>query len=110
MAMTPERLEELADAADPLQMWRMPAIGRLDMPADQLRQLDTGVALRRYASHVRRLLGLLGTGKSLLITPLSTNGVATKTVPIPESHQKLLTARELDRSRLPKSQPRLESS
>lgn len=82
--MTPEYLEGLADAADPEQLWRTAAGDRRSMPSDKRRRLDTGVALRRYASHVRRLHDLLGTGKSLLITPLSRNGTATKTVPTPD--------------------------
>lgn len=88
--MTPEYIEELADLADPGKLWRLPALAQLDLPPEQRRQLDAGVALRRHASHVRRLNELLGTGSSLLITPLSTNGTATKIVPMPESHQRLL--------------------
>ncbi len=88
--MTPEYLEQLADLADPDNLWQRPALERLDMPPEKRMQLDAGVALRRYADHQRRLLELLGTGKSLLITPLSPNGTATKIVPTSVSHQCLL--------------------
>lgn len=92
--MTPEYLEDLANAADPEQLWRTPALEQLDLPMSKRRQLDAGIALRRHASHVRRLNELLDTGKSLLITPLSLIGTATKTVPIPDSHLKLLMDRK----------------
>ncbi len=88
--MEPDYLEALADLADPEKLWQRPALERFDMTPQQRQQLDTGVALRRHADHVRRLRELLGSGKSLLITPLSVSGVATKTVPTPESHALLL--------------------
>lgn len=88
--MTPEYLEQLADRADPDQLWRTPALKQRDLPPEKRMQLDTGVALRRLADHRRRLLALLGTGQSLLITPLSETGIATKTMPTPESHKRLL--------------------
>ena len=81
--MTPEYIEELADLADPNQLWKRSWPGRNGFTPDQKRQLDTGVALRRHASHVRRLQYLLGTGKSLLLTPLSLNGAEISTVPTP---------------------------
>ncbi len=90
--MTPEYLEQLADMADPEKLWQRPALERLEMPPEKRMQLDAGVALRRHADYQRRLLELLGTGKSLLITPLSPSGTATKIVPMPESHQRLLPA------------------
>lgn len=93
--MTPDYINDLADAADPEKLWRLPIFEQLDLPADKRRQLDTGVALRRFASHVERLNDVLGAGKSLLITPLSASGIATKLVPIPESHLKLLPARRV---------------
>ncbi len=89
--MTPEYLEELADAADPDELWRSAGLtSRTEWPADKLRQLDTGVALRRHAQYVRRLRNLLGTGRSLLVTPLTPNGTAVMDVPAPPKHQKLL--------------------
>ena len=81
--MTPEYLEELADLADPNRQWRRGYLDRENLTPDQKRQLDTGVALRRYASHVRRLRNLIGTGKSLLLTPLSLSGADIRTVPTP---------------------------
>lgn len=88
--MKPEYLEELADLADPHSLWRMTALDQLGLPAESRRQLDTGIALRRMAEHVRRVRALLGTGKSLVITPLSESGSATMTIDAPPRHQKLL--------------------
>jgi hypothetical protein len=91
--MSPEYLRELADAADPEELWRLPAFDQMALPLEKRCQLDTGVALRRQAEHLRRLWELLGTGQSLLITPLSKSGTATKLVPTPESHQRLIKRR-----------------
>lgn len=88
--MTPAYLLELADFADPEQLWRLPGLKQLDLPVEKRRQLDAGVALRRHARHIQQLRDLIGTGQSLLITPLSTNGQAIKTVRTPASHQKLV--------------------
>ena len=82
--MTPEYLEELADLADPDKLWRRAGLDRAEFTAGQWQQIDTGIALRRHASHVRRLRDLLNTGKSLLLTPLSLNGSDIRTVPIPD--------------------------
>jgi hypothetical protein len=89
-AMTPEYLEELADIADPSKLWRMYGLARDCFTPEQRRQLDTGVALRRHASHVRLLRGLLGTGKSLLLTPLSLSGQDIRDVPMPADIKKRL--------------------
>jgi len=86
--MTPEYLRELADLVDPDQLWRRPVFE--PRTPEQRRQLDAGVALRRYAEHVRELRALIGTGRSLLITPMSTSSSAHMTVEIPEEHLKLL--------------------
>ena len=88
--MTPEYLEELADMADTNSLWRLPAFEALDLPPHKRAQLDAGVALRRHADHVRRLRDLQGKGRSLLITPLTANGTATKIVPAPAEHLELL--------------------
>ena len=89
-SMTPEYLEELADAADPDKLWRRGCLDRADFTAKQRQQLDTGVALRRHANHVRRLRALQDTGKSLLLTPLSLSGTDIRTVPTPSDIQKRL--------------------
>jgi hypothetical protein len=89
--MTPEYLERLADLADPDGLWRLSPFEQMKLPASKRYQLDTGVALRRHADHKQRLLVLLGQRKSLLITPLSANGTATKTVNTPPEHQTLRT-------------------
>lgn len=83
--MTPEYLEHLADLADPDNLWQSSPLDELT--DDEAAQRDSGIALRRYAAHVRRLNGLLGTGYSLLITPLSPNGVRTSSWPTPLSHK-----------------------
>lgn len=91
--MTPEYLDELADIADPDQLWRLPGMAQLDLPPEKRRQLDAGVALRRHSAHIQRLRTLMGTGRSLLITPLSPNGTAVKTVETPSDHRRLCERR-----------------
>lgn len=81
--MTPEYLMELADLADPDQLWRRSGIERRTFTEAQRRQVDTGVALRRHAAHVRRLNDLKGTGHSLLITPLGYMGQRITTIETP---------------------------
>ena len=99
--MTPEYLNELADIADPDKLWRRAGLDRLDFTPEQKRQLDTGVALRRHASHVRRMRELLGTGKSLLLTPLSLNGTDIREVPMPAEIKKLLERENSERREQP---------
>ena len=91
--MTPERLEELAAAADARALWRLGADEQMALVGADRAALDVGVALRRYAFHVRELRALLGTGRSLLITQLSTNGTAVMTVKTPAAHARLVEAR-----------------
>jgi len=88
--MTPEYLNELADLADPESLWRLSPFAQMDLPPEKRRQLDTGVALRRHAEHVRRLRELVGTGKSLLLSPLSPSGTDVRTVPMPAEIRKRL--------------------
>lgn len=88
--MTPEYLRQLANLADPEKLWSLPGLQQMELPPEKRRQLDTGVALRRHARHVEELRALIGTGRSLLITQLSPNGSAVKTVPTPASHRKLM--------------------
>lgn len=85
----PEYIEELANIADPEMLWRIPPFEQLELPDDKRKQIDAGVALRRHASHIRRLRKLLKEGKSLLITPLSDNSNAIKIVDTPPEHQVL---------------------
>lgn len=87
--MTPEYLEQLADLADPDNLWQLGAFEQLDLPPEKRSQLDTGVALRRYAEHRRRLLKVLADRKSLLITPLGHLGSASRVVDTPDEHTKL---------------------
>lgn len=87
--MTPEYLCELADIADPDQLWRLSAIEQMELPPVKRRQLDTGVALRRHASHERQLRDLLSEQRSLLITPCGPNQVALRSVETPPDHAEL---------------------
>jgi len=86
--MTPDYIRLLANIADPGELWKLPGLDQLNLPAKQRCQLDAGVALRRYASNIERLNALIGTGNSLLITPLSEISSASKTVPTPDDHKK----------------------
>jgi hypothetical protein len=88
--MTPKYLMELADVVDPDRLWALSPLDQMALPLEKRRQLDAGVALRRHAVYVRRIRGLLGTGKSLLLTPLSLNGIDIRTAPMPESIRKRL--------------------
>lgn len=91
--MTPEYLNELADLADPDQLWRLAVLKQLELPPEKRRQLDMGVALRRHATHIKELRAYLGTGKSLLITPLSSNGTHHHSVPTPKSVLKMVAGK-----------------
>lgn len=86
--MTPAYLRQLADIADPDQLWRLAGLKQLDLPTDKKNQLNMGVALRRHASHLEQLEELRVRGKSLLITPLAPNHIATRAVDTPEDHAK----------------------
>ena len=88
--MTPEYLEELADVADPDKLWRRGCLDQAEFTTKQRQQVNAGIALRRHATHVRRLQALLGTGKSLLVTPLSLSGTDIRTVPTPGDIQQRL--------------------
>lgn len=88
--MTPAYLLDLADIADPDQLWRLPGMQQLELPPEKRRQLDAGVALRRHARDVERLDGLRGKGKSLLLTPLPLHGTAVATIATPRQHTLLL--------------------
>ena len=91
--MTPEYLCELADIADPDQLWRLDPFKQNDLEPAKRKQLDAGVALRRYADIVKQLDDLLGTGRSLVLTPLSRNSKAWITIPAPDSHKRMLDLR-----------------
>lgn len=94
--MSPEYLYQLADIADPDELWRRGNITELreTMTENQLRQLDTGVALRRYASHLENVERALHRQESLLITPLSASGKAVSIIETPPQHQRLRDCRE----------------
>jgi hypothetical protein len=92
--MTPEYIEELADIADPEQLWRTGWPSRIHLTGEKRKQLDAGIALRRYAFHIKRLKEVLDANKSLLITPMSSNSSAIKSVDTPEDHEKLRKVRD----------------
>jgi hypothetical protein len=86
--MTPEYLDELADIADSDSLWRLPLMAQLELPEHKRRQLDAGIALRRYAEHRRMLLKALKSDRSVLITLMSENSTAIKIVDTPPDHAK----------------------
>lgn len=71
--MTPEYLLELANLADPDKLWSLPGLEQMNLPEDKRKQLDTGVALRRYAMYLQRLETALEKNQSLVVTPHSPN-------------------------------------
>lgn len=88
--MSPEYLNQLADIADPRQLWRRSGLDQQKFSPEQKLQLDAGVALRRHAEHVRRMRELIGSGRSLVITPLSPNSTASTTIETPPKHKALI--------------------
>jgi hypothetical protein len=74
--MSPKYLKELANLADPTELWRTSGFDQLNMSPELRKQLDAGVALRRYASHIEALNRALSEGKSLVITPMSRDGMS----------------------------------
>lgn len=98
--MTPDYIEQLAKAADPQQLWRLSPFEQQKLPEPLRRQLDTGVALRRHAEHVLRLRSLVGTGRSLLLTPLGGNGTDVRVVQSPTTRSPL-TAHGINTRMLP---------
>lgn len=88
--MSPEYLRELADLADPKELWRLSGMDKMNLPPEDKRQLDMGVALRRHATHIEVLRGLIGTGKSLLMTPIGPNSKLVDMIPTPNHHLRLL--------------------
>lgn len=92
--MTPEYIEELAQRADPDELWRRHPFDQLELPPEQRKQLDTAVALRRYAHILRDVRRAGEAGKSWLITPLGGNGTAVRSIETPPDHGELREARE----------------
>jgi hypothetical protein len=91
--MTPEYLEELAQRADPDELWRQRGLDIMKMDGEPRKQMDTAVALRRYAHHLRDVRRAAAEGKSWLVTALGTNGTAVKMVATPPDHVRLRDAR-----------------
>ena len=80
--MTPEYLYKLADLADPDELWCTAGLEQMNLPPEKRRQLDAGVALRRYASHIEALNAALAEGKSLVVTPMSPDGMGQMTMTV----------------------------
>ena len=93
--MKPEYLRELADLADPDELWRRPGLEYIRFTTEQRQQVDAGVALRRYASHIQKLNELLVEKRSLLITPISLNSSADCSVDTPYTHERLRRMRDV---------------
>jgi hypothetical protein len=91
--MTPAYLRKLADVADPDELWRVAGLSALKLPAYKRTQLDMGVALRRYASHIADLNAALVAGKSHLITPITPNSYAARMIATPVDHRRLRRAK-----------------
>ena len=89
--MKPFYLRQLADIADPKKLWKLPALKYLSLKGKKRQRLDTGVALRRYASLIMTLDKALAENKSLLITPLAKSAgvIASRLVVTPRDHKKL---------------------
>lgn len=85
--MTPEYLRELADLADPDQLWRLSGLAQMELPAHKRQRLDMGVALRRHADHVQQMLEALAERRSLLLIPLSPNSSAQRRVDTPADYR-----------------------
>lgn len=92
--MTPEYVEQLADLADPDQLWKSAFLLRSNLPENKRQQLDAGVALRRYAHHLRDLATVREKHQSWLITPLTEHGYAVMSIPTPPEHEKLREGRQ----------------
>ena len=92
--MSPEYLRRLADISDPDEVWRTSGLfGRQGLPEDKRQQYDIGVALRRYAHHLEFVDRALNEKRSVLITPLSELGCATRLIETPDDHVRLRDAR-----------------
>lgn len=83
--MSPEYLNQLAELADPEQLWRLAWNDQLCLSTEQRAQLDTGIALRRHAADVERFERLRGKGKSLILTPLQRHGRHVGLIDTPEN-------------------------
>lgn len=75
--MTPAYLRRLADLADPEKLCRIGVFEQLELPPEKREQLDAGIALRRHAAHIEELNRVFLEQRSLLITPLQTDGMGT---------------------------------
>jgi hypothetical protein len=86
--MTPEYIEELAQRADPDELWRRNPFDQMKLPPEQRKQLDTAVALRRYAHLLRDVDRAAQEGKSWLITKLGPSSTAVRSIETPPDHKR----------------------
>lgn len=93
--MSPEYIEQLAQRADPDDLWRLAGIDQLELPPEKRKQLDTAVALRRYARLLRDVDRAAQEGKSWLITSLGPSSTAVRSIKTPPDHQR---SRELSQA------------
>ena len=84
--MSPQYLRELADMVDPDQLWRHSWHHQMSLPPEKRRQLDAGIALRRYAHDQEAFLAALANGKSLRVVPLGTLSRAVHEVATPAKY------------------------
>ncbi len=98
--MSPQYLYELADLADPEKLWRLSGIDQRDTLTEaQRKQIDTGVALRRYADYLENLYKAYDQGKSLVLTKIGPSTYTRSIMPTPEEHQRLRDIRNSNNKR-----------
>ncbi len=78
--MKAEYIEDLADAVDPEKLWQISPWDACSLSESKRERRDIGIALYLYAQHIRSLEALVGTGKSLLLTPVSKSSVLQSTI------------------------------
>jgi hypothetical protein len=90
--MSPEYLRELADMVDHEQLWRWAGMDHHKMTPEQKKRKDAGVALRRHATDLARMVEAFEAGKSVIATPMTAVGLsrAVRFIDPPADHQRLL--------------------
>lgn len=92
---SPEYLEELAQRADPDNLWQRNPFDQLALPSEQRKQLDTAVALRRYAGVILDMERAAKEGKSLVLTRLGPSVTARDFVPMKKRHLESVARRRV---------------
>jgi hypothetical protein len=86
--MSPEYIEELAQRADPDDLWRLSGFDQLVLSPEERKQLDTAVALRRYAHDLRDVERAAEKGMSWIITKLGPSARAVRSIETPPDHRR----------------------